>query len=67
VLHGVLVGEAGTDKGRFGWSVAAADVDGDGRVDALVGANGVSAETGGLEGLENGRAYLLLDAAGAAP
>jgi hypothetical protein len=67
VLHGVLVGEAGTDKGRFGWSVAAADVDGDGRVDALVGANGVSAETGALEGLENGRAYLLLDAAGAAP
>jgi hypothetical protein len=47
--------------------VAAADVDGDGRADVLVGANGISAEIGGKEGLENGRAYLLLDAAARRP
>lgn len=67
VLRGVLVGESHSDKGRFGWSVAVADVDGDGRADALVGANGISTEVGGHEGLENGRVYLLLDVAGAPP
>jgi hypothetical protein len=66
-LRAVLVGEPESDKGRFGWSVAAGDVDGDGRVDALVGANGISARTGGKEGLENGRAYLLLDAVAIRP
>jgi len=55
-----LHGEADTDKARFGWSVASGDVNGDGRTDLLVGANGISVDVGDLEGDENGQVYVFL-------
>jgi len=51
----VLHGKNDTDKARFGWSVAAGDVDGDGRSDLLVGANGISVDVGEHAGDENGQ------------
>jgi hypothetical protein len=56
----VLHGQGKTDKARFGWSVASGDVDGDGRPDLLVGANGISVDVGELAGDENGRVYVFL-------
>ncbi|MHC4846655.1 MAG: hypothetical protein ACYTCU_10915, partial [Planctomycetota bacterium] len=59
----VLHGKKDTDKARFGWSVASGDVNGDGRTDLLVGANGISVDVGELEGDENGQVYVFLGAA----
>jgi hypothetical protein len=56
----VLHGKGATDKARFGWSVAAGDVDGDLRSDLLVGANGISVKVGDIEGDENGQVCVFL-------
>jgi hypothetical protein len=56
----ILHGRSSSDKGRFGWSVASGDVDGDGRPDLLVGANGISVDVGEIEGDENGQVYVYL-------